>query len=83
MSAGGPDFFETALGRRFYDGDVPKLVKVLDRIATALEEHNKLIAAADAPKLEAVVEIPARPCPACGGHNGHKMKCPTRSKESR
>lgn len=34
----GPEFFQTVLGRRFYDGDVPRIVKALERIAVALEK---------------------------------------------
>jgi hypothetical protein len=30
------------MGRKFYDADVPQLVKVLERIATQLERKNKL-----------------------------------------
>ena len=33
----GPEFFQTGMGRKFYDGDVPRLLKALERIATALE----------------------------------------------
>ena len=30
------------MGRKFYEADVPKLVSVLERIATQMERKNKL-----------------------------------------
>lgn len=30
-------FFETGMGRKYYESDFPKMVKALDRIAVALE----------------------------------------------
>ena len=33
----GPQFFQTGYGRRFFDGQLPSLIKVLGRIAVALE----------------------------------------------
>lgn len=36
----GPRFFETRMGVRFFEIEVPKLIKVLERIATALEARN-------------------------------------------
>ena len=38
--SGGPEFFQTMMGRKFYDADVPRLLAVLERIAAALEEGN-------------------------------------------
>lgn len=38
----GPDFFKTKMGRRFYEGTMPRLVEETSRLADALEEHNKL-----------------------------------------
>jgi len=37
----GPEFFQTVMGHRFYEGDVPRLVKALERIADALEKRNE------------------------------------------
>lgn len=34
---GDPRFFETRMGRKFYEADVPRLIKVLERIADALD----------------------------------------------
>lgn len=36
------EFFRTAMGRKFYDADMPRLVKVLEKIATQMENKNKL-----------------------------------------
>jgi hypothetical protein len=33
----GPQFFETGMGRKFYEGTLPKIAKALERIAAALE----------------------------------------------
>jgi hypothetical protein len=36
------EFFRTAMGRKFFDADMPSLVKVLEKIATQMENKNKL-----------------------------------------
>jgi hypothetical protein len=36
------EFFRSQMGRKFYDGDVPQLVKVLERIANQMEKQNIL-----------------------------------------
>ena len=36
------EFFRTQMGRKLIDGDIPKLVNVLERIAIQLEQKNKL-----------------------------------------
>lgn len=33
----GSEFFETGIGRRFYESTVPRLVKAMEKIATELE----------------------------------------------
>lgn len=33
----GPEFFQTMMGRKFYDVDVPRIANAVERIATALE----------------------------------------------
>jgi hypothetical protein len=33
----GPDFFQTAMGRKFFQGDVPRMLSLMERIAKALE----------------------------------------------
>jgi len=35
-------FHDTVLGRRFFEGQLPKLIKELGRIADALEKQNEL-----------------------------------------
>lgn len=37
----GPKFFQTVMGKRFYESDVPRLVKALERIAKALERTDE------------------------------------------
>ena len=36
------DFFRTAMGRKFYEADIPKLTNALERIANQMEVANKL-----------------------------------------
>jgi hypothetical protein len=36
----GPEFFQTVMGHRYYDGTMPRIAKALERIAKALEEQN-------------------------------------------
>ena len=36
------EFFRTQMGHKLIDGDIPRLVNVLERIANQLEKKNKL-----------------------------------------
>lgn len=36
------DFYRTAAGRKFYESDMPNLISALEKIATKMEESNKL-----------------------------------------
>lgn len=36
-------FYETMFGKRFFDNQLPKLIKELGRIADALEKQNKIL----------------------------------------
>ena len=36
------EFFRTQMGRKLIDGDIPNLVKVLERITIQMEKKNKL-----------------------------------------
>ena len=36
------EFYKTAMGRKFYETDVPKLINVLEKIASKLDESNRL-----------------------------------------
>jgi len=38
----GPEFFQTMMGRKFYEADVPRVASALERIAAAMEEANRL-----------------------------------------
>lgn len=38
----GIDFFQTNLGRKFYEADVPRIAKSLELIASAIEKQNEL-----------------------------------------
>lgn len=35
-----PKFFQTVMGKHFYEGAVPRIARALERIADALEEQN-------------------------------------------
>jgi hypothetical protein len=37
-----PEFFQTLLGRKFYESDVPRIARALEDIASQLEIQNKL-----------------------------------------
>lgn len=50
----GPQFFETRMGHKFYEADVPRIAKALESIATSLA-----ILAAQVPKPAA--EMPHQP----------------------
>lgn len=36
----GPKFFETKMGKQFYDGTMPRIAAALERIAAALEAQT-------------------------------------------
>jgi hypothetical protein len=36
------DFHKTVMGQKFYTADLPKLITVLEKIATKMDESNKL-----------------------------------------
>lgn len=38
-----PEFHETVYGKRFFESQLPKLIKALERIADALEKQNEPI----------------------------------------
>ena len=37
---GGPEFYQTMMGRRFFEGQLPALIKALNRIADAMESKE-------------------------------------------
>jgi hypothetical protein len=55
----GPEFFQTVMGKQFYDGTMPRIAKALERIADAMEKQQEPLAAA--PELQsAVAELKER-----------------------
>jgi hypothetical protein len=38
----GANFFQTIMGKKFYEGDVPKIVRALEKIGKELERANDL-----------------------------------------
>ena len=38
----GPQFFETGYGKRFFESQLPKLIKSINRLADAIEEQNEI-----------------------------------------
>ena len=44
------EFFRTIMGRQFIDGTMPRLVKALERIATAMEAAAEKAAAEEVAK---------------------------------
>nr|WP_297765832.1 hypothetical protein [uncultured Butyrivibrio sp.] len=36
------DFFQTIMGKRFFDAQLPNLIKAINRLANAVEESNRL-----------------------------------------
>lgn len=39
----GPEFFQTRMGHEFYQGQVPQIIKALNRIGDNLEKLNENI----------------------------------------
>lgn len=37
----GPNFFQTRMGQKYYEHDVPRIADALERIANALEKQNE------------------------------------------
>ena len=35
------EFYQTGYGRKYYEADLPRIIKALERIATALEQQNE------------------------------------------
>lgn len=38
-----PAFHETGLGKRFFESQLPKLIKEIGRVADALEKQNEIL----------------------------------------
>ncbi len=39
----GPQFFQTGIGRKFYEADIPAILKAMNRIADALEAKQTIV----------------------------------------
>lgn len=57
----GPEFYQTQMGRRYYENTLPRNTEAMNRLATAIEENtltseevNKLVTAID--RLTDVIE---------------------------
>jgi len=44
----GPEFFQTGMGHKFYEGTMPRLANALVHIADALEQQNARAALGEA-----------------------------------
>ena len=53
----GPSFFQTIMGRAYYEGTLPRIARALERIADALEAQNR---AATPPPTEPTNNAPTR-----------------------
>jgi hypothetical protein len=56
-------FFQTIMGKRFYEGQVPRIASALGRIADALEKQNELEAEAQQEKDDKQDETKLERCP--------------------
>lgn len=69
------DFYKTQGGRRFIDGTVPRLIEVLDRLATAVEKSNELREAELALQVPEVPSPKIQTCDVEGCSNAAEMCC--------
>ena len=42
-----PEFHETGYGRKFFDGDLPKLIKAIEKVGRELERFNQTVNSID------------------------------------
>lgn len=45
----GPSFFQTMMGKVYYEGTLPRIARALERIAEALEAQNRATPTLDPP----------------------------------
>ena len=38
----GPQFYQTGYGRKFFEADLPRIAKGIERLAAAIEKQNEL-----------------------------------------
>jgi hypothetical protein len=41
------EFYQTMMGRKYYESDIPRQIKAMERLAKALEKQNELAEAAE------------------------------------
>jgi hypothetical protein len=39
---GGPEFFQTRMGQKYYDYQLPQQIQAMNRLAAAIEKQNEL-----------------------------------------
>lgn len=39
----GPEFFQTGMGKTFFEGTLPRMVRAIERVATALEAQQEMV----------------------------------------
>lgn len=54
--APGPEFFQTIMGRKFFDGDLPRLIKALETIASKMTPSAPKLSSVPPPDLKEKVE---------------------------
>ncbi len=52
----GIQFHESVYGQRFFDMQLPKLIKAIERLAEATEQHNRLMSENKTPDCQPAVE---------------------------
>ena len=62
----GPEFFQTIMGRKFYEADVPRALRALERIADALERFAEVAEHIAAEEYPVEVEEEESIEPKCG-----------------
>ena len=60
-----PEFFQTMMGRKFFEGQLPKLISTLERIAVCLEENNEKSHRTS--RADRMPEVPVDSIPAASG----------------
>ncbi len=56
----GPEFFQTLMGRRYYESTMPRIADALERIATALEKNNQQAGHSALNSKKAALTVPSR-----------------------
>ena len=63
------EFFQTGMGRKYYESDIPRIADALERIATELEKQNK------ANNECSALEFDKNYCQCPGGFGGTGIVC--------